>query len=214
MNIYRIVDKENYLNGIITNEKVVDHNINTFEYDGEEYIHFFVLPEHADIYQKSIYDRIGIYSLVLQCDVPYSLLKDNCGVGMYNYYNYESLIPFLEVRLNVNDFDNKFVIGVAHEVPDFWKNKTVYNRYLNNVVMGKGQGCVLDIDLYVDGMCKDVKPEVNENFNFFEYFEKKDIIDNKSNNAKSLQTYNNMKMERTSKSFKHKIKSILSKKNR
>lgn len=47
MKLYRVIQAEN-------NIKNNDCNgVNTFKYSkNEEYIHFFLLPEHAEIYQK------------------------------------------------------------------------------------------------------------------------------------------------------------------
>ena len=43
MCIYRVVDKEQYINGNILN-KAWD-GVNTFKYDeNKEYVHFFILP--------------------------------------------------------------------------------------------------------------------------------------------------------------------------
>ena len=213
MEIYRVVDKKNYLNGRISNGNINKSVVNTFEYDDEEYLHFFVLPEHAEIYQKRVYDSRGLDSLILKCDVPFSMLKDNFGAGMYKYYKKISVTPFLEVRLKAKDFDNKQVIGVAHEVPFFWKDEKIYNKYLNDVVEGRGEESLLDIDLSKDIIEQiEVNPKLNKNFNFFEYFPRKEFNETSKTQKKEIQTYKDMQRGKSNKSLKDKIKNVFTKK--
>ena len=158
----------------------------------EDYIHFFVLPESAQAYQSFKYSNKKIKSLIMQCDIPYELLKDNFGFGMYTRLEPESeysfvgnrgmlmmildtrvRYPFIEVRLNKGQFDNSMISDVSDTVKPEWLNPRIYNRYLKDVVKRKHD---VVSPLYC---CKNhhnpSRVKANEDFKFLHYFPKSEL---------------------------------------
>ena len=103
MILYRVIPKDNE---DISNTPWI--GINSFNYDDEDYLHFFILPENVQILQYRKYKINNIDSLIIRCDIPYNLIE--FGIGLYNwYYNYK-LVPFLEARIKRKYFKQEFII--------------------------------------------------------------------------------------------------------
>lgn len=161
MKLYRVVkDQKNFMN-----EEVI--GANSFIYDeGETYYHFFILPENAITYQKVLYDNQGLSSLIYQCDIPYEVIKNNFGIGMYHWYYEDKRTPFLECRLNEKEFKKKYIIDKCEYVKDEWENKEIYYRFMKNCVDESKPLKSFD----------GVHATINEDFNFLDYFPKEDLI--------------------------------------
>ena len=208
MYIYRVIEKERFLDGKITNK--VWYGVNTFEYDQtEEYLHFFILPEHAEIFQTLKYKNNHVDSYVLQCEVPYSLIKDKFGIGMYKWYNARVKTPFLEVRIKKSDFTKQMVVGISPEVQDTWTNDAIYSRYLNRIVNDSNPNKEFPVILKLNknGLIENAK--INPEFNFLNYFPLEQIKEENLTND-----YDRDIVEivlKNKQSFISKIKKVLSK---
>lgn len=180
MYLYRVIDKKRYLNGNYDNisGKI---GVNTFDYkDGEEYIHFFILPEAAEIYQGLRFVNINSDSVITRWDIPYVLLKDSFGVGIYRWYSPFCKHPFLEVRLNKNVLKREMVVDVSDVVLDEWRDEIIYNRYLNSVRVIDMEGECLEYPLFIDFKDNvryqvERNPVINPKFNFLNYFPLEDL---------------------------------------
>lgn len=218
MFLYRVIEKEKYINGKFIN-KVWD-GVNTFNYDNnEEYLHFFLLPESAEIYQRLKYTNNDIESVVIKCDIPYSMIKNNFGVGMYRWYYPRTRSSFLEVRLNKKDFDNSMVIEVSDNVEECWKNKAIYSRYINKIINTRNINRDRPVKITLDNNGAIEKVELNEEFNFLNYVPLDQLgMENLENDYNEdiviEEDYNNRKIEKTNKSFLDKLKSLFNKKSR
>ena len=212
MYIYRVVDEYKYMSSNYLNDG--EHGVNSFEYEeGEEYVHFFVLPESAEIYQQDIEKNVGINTLILKCEVPYDLLKDNFGIGMYEWYGTVK-DPVLEVRLKKSDFNNDMIVGISHQMQPHWKNKKIYARYLENVVDPVKHP--LNVDSNKDVMSQmSSKPIVDPRFNFLNYFPNDQLQrEGLRNSYCHYNEYDEVKVDSASKSFKDKLKALFSKRSK
>lgn len=208
MYIYRIMDKGRFFDGSISNFQPSEPNVNTFEYDGEEYIHFFVLPEQAGIYKKMFYDEKGLKSLTLQFSVPEYMLKDNFGVGMYRCKEDSMMVPFLEVRLKKKDLDREMIEEISSEMMDSWLDKDVYKQYSKDIEKIEGEKSPILLDITKNLIDQtEVNPKLNPNFNFFKYFPGTPECEN---NIKE-ENYNNSKIRKLSKSLINEVKKIFNK---
>lgn len=160
MKVYRVIKDEESL----LNEDTIGENSFNYE-EGTEYLHFFILPENANTYQRVKYYNQGLSSTVYQCDIPYEILKDNFGVGMYLWYYEDHRTAFLECRIKKQDFKEEFIVDKAYGVPSEWENKHIYYRFLKNCV---------DFNNALKNNIGE-KIELNENFNFLDYFPKGDL---------------------------------------
>lgn len=160
MKLYRVVHDEKKL----LNEKFLGHN--SFEYEkGVDYIHFFLLPENAISFQRVMYYNQGLDSRVLQCDIPYEIIKDNFGVGLYGWYLEDKRTPFLECRIKAKDFKKKYIKKVEYEVDPAWENKDIYYRFLKS--------CVDNTDPIE--RLNGIKIILNKDFKYEDYFPKEDL---------------------------------------
>lgn len=220
MFLYRVVSKDTFLSRG-TNDSFT--GINTFKYeDGEEYMHFFIIPELANVYQLLKYDNENEESIVLKCDLPYSLIKDNFGAGIYKYFNLRKRDPFIEVRIKKADFDKSMIVEMSDKVKEEWKNKAIYSRYMSRIIKGNDE-CVVEYndDFSTYGAEKYDHPSLNSNFNFLNYFPLKELekegLKNDYDNDDieySLEDtiISNNKEVKPNKSFIEKLKSIFTKK--
>lgn len=164
MKLYRVIEEG--ITDFLNTDSI--KGVNTFHYDNDDqYIHFFVLPENAEIYQKLKYENINKKSIVLQCDLPLSLIKDNLGAGMYQWYFLGKRHPFLEVKIKKEDFKDDYIIDSSDKVKDEWKNKEIYNRYL---IHGINNLEPITIKSFIP-----FNVEINPKFNFLHYFPKEDL---------------------------------------
>ena len=220
MYLYRVVEKDKYVQGKVINGYF--EGVNTFAYNNiQDYLHFFVLPESAEIYQQLKYKNANKESVVLKCDIPYSFLKDNFGVGMYSWYKLKAKSPFLEVRLNKFDFENSMVIEVADKVKEEWKNEAIYNRYLNKVIYGSSVNRDNPISITFDSNFSIHKVELKPTFNFLNYFPldqlKKENLENdyKEDIIEYVKSpYLNKRIEISNKTFLNRIKTFFNRKKR
>lgn len=218
MFLYRVIEKEKYINGNIVN--TVWEGANTFKYvSNQEYIHFFLLPESAQIYQLLKYKNRNIESVVIKCDVPYAVIENNFGVGMYRWYDPKIRSPFLEVRLNTEEFDKSMIIEVSDNVEEGWKNKTIYSRYLNKIINRKNIHRDIPSSVTLNDYGEIEKVELNNGFNFLNYFpleqlNKENLKNDYKEDAIVESSYNNTKIENFNKSFKDKLKSIFKKRSK
>lgn len=127
MHLYRVLEKQN---SILNQEK---RGWNFFDYDEDvKYLHFFILPEHAEIYQKVMYKNTDSY--VMQVDIPYHVISPHFGLGKYMWYFPDEASYFLEVRIPLSEFKTEYIKVVRNNVSLKWKNPHIYKRYLNNMV--------------------------------------------------------------------------------
>ena len=178
MYLYRVIDQERFLNGQIDNEKNENKIVSTFEYDGEEYIHFFILPEDAEMYQKHVYADKKKQSFITKWDIPYSVIKDNFGIGLYTYYS-SYLDPVLEVCLNRNELKRDMLKECSKEMYEGWKNKTIRDRYMKCLGLELSK-TYIENPLYLDYDEDwyeqfEVNPRLNPKFNFLNYFPVEDL---------------------------------------
>lgn len=175
MNLYRVVQSGNN----ITNNDF--KGVNTFNYaENEEYLHFFILPEHAEIYKQLKYTNNSIPSLIYKVDIPYEVIKDCFGAGMYTYYQPKVKNAFLEVRIKKQDFDKKYIVDQSENIKTEWKNNEIFQRYLYNCV--RNDFIITEDYKYVE-KCQPVnilsyeslKVEINKDFNFLHYFSQNDL---------------------------------------
>ena len=169
-----------------SNNLNTEFGINTFNYQNEEkYIHFYILPEHADILQIHKYYINNIDSYILKCNIPYKLLE--FGIGLYNVNNYKK-IPFLEARVKLKDFKKEYLIEKQNMVLATWYDSNIFERYLINCVYNK---CFYFIDKKNDII------KLNNNFNFLYYFKKDDLEREniKVDNYPIIKDYNVLKKE-------------------
>lgn len=221
MLVYRVIEKDKYEEGKITNSTWSGYN--TFNYDnGEEYIHFFLLPESASIFQKLRYMNCKIDSIATKWDIPYKLLKDNFGAGMYRYYDSKILHPFLEVRVKKSDLKKEMMVD-SNETFDEWFNEEIHNRYLESVVnAGKNYLRIKNFqELLSFDYNKNIEdqltknPKLNPKFNFLNYFPKSELDKEGLESDYYIEPdYNNVKVESISDKLKERIKSLFSKKKR
>ena len=199
MYLYRVMKRDRYLEGNITNEE--NKGLNSFVYDeGEEYVHFFILPEFAESYQQKKYNIETNESVVLKCDVPYSIIKDNFGIGMYDWYSHFP-DPIAEVRLNKNEFNSNMVVDVYDSVPKNIKNKKIFDRYIKTAIEDLYSPLYIDPneDLFVQ---LEKKPIVNPEFNFLNYFSNEELEkENLTNDYRPLIYYKDTKIETLSKNL-------------
>ena len=178
MYLYRVIEKERFLNGKIDNEKSETGIVNTFEYDDEEYIHFFVMPEDAELYQEYVFSDKKKDSFITRWNIPYSLIKDNFGVGLYMYYsNYND--PLLEVRINKKDLKRSMLEECSKVMHDDWNNQAIHNRYLKCLGLELSK-VHMEHPLYInfdedwfDQL--EQHPRLNPKFNFLNYFPVEDL---------------------------------------
>ena len=180
MYLYRVIEKESFLEGKLTNKKRDEERINTFNYNGEEYVHFFVLPECAEIYQKLAYTNNGLESFITKWNIPYSLIKEGFGVGLYRYYSPKHRDPFLEVYISKNKLKRSMLEECSKEMYDGWKNNAIYNRYLECLGLELSSK-KMEHPLYFD--CNEsfidqleLHPRLNPKFNFLNYFPVEDLV--------------------------------------
>ena len=160
MILYRVIPA-NTCN--ISNSKEI--GLNTFNYDNNDYLHFFILPENAGELQNRKYTINNQKSLVLRCDIPYELLE--FGVGLYSWYYHTKLVPFLEARVKKCDFKNFFIKETLTYVKHEWKNSGIFKRYLIN--------CIYNQRVFTYTNLNKTKLVLNPNFNFLHYFNKSDL---------------------------------------
>lgn len=137
------------------------YGLNSFDYDKENYIHFFLLPENAEIYQILRYKNNDIPSEIIKCDIPYFKIKNNFGIGMYKYYHPKYKSPFLKCIIPLEQFDKSMILEKEKKVPASWKNSEIYKRYLIECVYL--HRCLLHND-------SENKIRLNREFNFLHYF--------------------------------------------
>ena len=152
MILYRVIPKE---------KQETEKGINSFTYDDKEYIHFYILPEHAEIIQIHKYYIKDKKSYILKCNIPYQLLE--FGIGLYSWNGYKN-IPFLEARIKKNDFLETYILGIYNKVNEKWKNHKIYERYLVYCVYSNFFKFI-----------KNDKVIFNSNFNFLHYFNIDDL---------------------------------------
>lgn len=84
MLVYRCCSREEilfYLDGRKYQKSFKSYGTNTFSYDEEvDYIHFFLYPESASYFGKSVSNVFGIIS----CDIPDEILENHFGYGYYS----------------------------------------------------------------------------------------------------------------------------------
>ncbi len=142
--------------------------LNTFDYNDEkEYYHFFILPENAEVYKHIKTQMENKTYYVFKCDIPYELIKNNFGVGMYNWYYPHKKTPFLEVRINKNDFNEGFILEKSPIVKKEWLNEEIYNRFMKDCVDSLKPINILNYD--------PLEVQLNKEFNFLDYFTKEDL---------------------------------------
>ena len=178
MYLYRVIDHDRFLNGQIDNEKSENKIVSTFEYDDEEYIHFFILPEDATMYQKDVFSGKNKASFVTRWDIPYSVIKDSFGIGLYTYYS-SYLDPVLEVRVKRNELKRDMLKECSKEIHEGWKNKTIHDRYLRCLGLELSR-TYIENPLYLDYDGDwyeqfEVNPRLNPKFNFLNYFPVEDL---------------------------------------
>lgn len=214
MYIYRVMNQQRFFEGKITNSAPLKKNVNTFEYDGDEYVHFFILPEQAEMYKNMYYDCRGLKSIILKCDVPVSLLKSNFGIGMYRCEEDTMMVPFLEVRLNKKEFHRDMIEGISSEVIYRWLDEDVYYQYTKDISNMGGDRYPIAIDITKNVINQtEEEPKINPNFNFFEYFPRQDL-ESAGLWTKSKETYNNSRIKSFSKKLKEKIQCLFDKNKR
>ena len=160
MILYRVIPKNNQN---IINKKWI--GINSFEYDNQEYLHFYILPEHVNFLKKIKYDYNKIDSIILKCDIPYNLLE--FGIGLYKWYYYLKKVPFLEARIKAIDFKLGYIKEISDNIEPNWLNENIFNRYLINCIYN--QRCFI----YINKEKNIIKN--NPNFNYLHYFNKDDL---------------------------------------
>lgn len=164
MILYRVVDNDK---SIINKESV---GCNSFNYDkNTDYLHFFILPENAKVYKKLKYDNENKKSFVYKCDIPYKIIKNNFGIGMYRWYFPSIRTPFLEVRIKKSDFVEEFIVEKSDKIKDEWCNKEIYNRFVDLCVDKREP--IISIHHHPF-----FKLELNDNFNYLDYFSKEDLL--------------------------------------
>lgn len=205
--VYRVMNPNNFFDGCMTNSKPYELNANTYEYnDGEEYVHFFILPEQADLYKKMFYDEHLFKSVVLQCDIPEGLIKDGLGVGMYRLKEDTMMEPFLEVRLKAEDFDMSMVTSISEKMVRDWYNKEIYNKYQKAIEKIEWDKSPILVDVSKNVRYQtEVQPKLNPKFNFFDYFPREDM----RKSRKYEYVYEETKVKRISKKMKEKIQKLL-----
>ena len=161
MILYRVIPKSNK---DISNQKI--NGLNSFSYQNDEYIHFFILPEHVEYLQFRKYSIDNIDSIILKCDIPYHLLE--FGVGLYSWYYHFKLVPFLEARIKKQNFNNSFIKETSNYVKHEYKNNEIYKRYLINCIYNQ------TVFKYQDNEKK--KLIINKHFNFLHYFNQDDLL--------------------------------------
>ena len=201
MILYRVVSK----NKEITIDK--SKGINTFKYlDGVDYLHFFILPENAKVFKLLRYDNEREDSIVYKCDIPYQLIKDNFGCGMYRWFSPRKHTPFLEVRIKKDNFRDDFIVEKSSYVKDEWFNEEIYNRFLASCVDSCEPVNILNFN--------PLEVQLNENFNFLDYFFKEDLVKNEiqiSNYPKPVDIKNIEYLKYTTSTNTNKLKTILCK---
>jgi len=167
MFVYRVIPRNNteYINEIW-------EGINTFDYSKPiSYIHFFLLPEFAEALQE-MKDLVGDPPTdVLKFDIPYSILKDNFGVGMYKvskWYPRIVRIPLLECRIEYKIFKKEWLVDREPHILDSWKNKEILDRYILHCAYNKE--CIK----YFNSDTLEVA--LNTHFNFLDYFPISELI--------------------------------------
>lgn len=202
MKLYRVVQSDNN----ITNSDF--NGVNTFDYaENEEYLHFFVLPEHAEIYKLLKYTNKNKSSLIYQVDIPYEVIKDCFGAGMYTYYHPRIRNAFLEVRIKKQDFDKKFIVDKSENIKPEWKNDEIYQRYLYHCVWDDAwnRKCFKyvkrcrPVHILSKNYSEDLKVELNKDFNFLHYFPQKDLDKENINVADYPQKLENIEVKTTEK---------------
>lgn len=161
MILYRVILNANN----ISNPKI--NGLNSFNYqDNIEYLHFYILPENAEIIQLDKYYQ-GISTYILKCDIPYEIIKDNFGVGLYTWYYRFKKVPFLEVRIKKEDFIPNFIIDKSGYINALWKNHFIFERYLINCIYNQ------TVFTYIDKSHSTLK--LRKDFNFLHYFSRDDL---------------------------------------
>ena len=187
MILYRVIPKNN---PTISNKKT--KGINTFKYDEKiDYLHFFILPQNAYIYQLLQYGQNNIESIILKCDIP--LNKLTFGVGLYFWYYRFKRVPFLEARINTNDFQKEYIKEISSYVRHEWNNFEIFKKYLINCIYNQKAFTYIDKENYII--------KLNPNYNFLEYFtkddlEKENIILNNSSKDESLRDLKKKELSR------------------
>jgi len=177
---------------------------NTFDYsDNQKYMHFFILPECAKIYQKLKYENLNKKSLILKCNIPFSLIKNNFGCGMYRWFKPHIRTPFLEARIKYEEFNESMILDVTESAINDWENKEIYERFLFTTVYHTDCS---PIEIKLDE--KNNKTiSLNPKFNFLHFFPKEQLIAenitcedypiSNNSNCSTLKDYNNLKIKRT-----------------
>ena len=158
MILYRVISNNN--------SNKTEFGINSFNYNSDDYIHFFILPENAEIFQIGKYTIKNQKSLILKCDISYNLLE--FGVGLYSWYYHFKFVPFLEVRIKKKDFSTSFIMETSTYIKNEWKNTSIFKRYLIN--------CIYNQNVFTYVNFKKNSIILNQNFNFLYYFNEFDLI--------------------------------------
>lgn len=164
MIVYRVVPKNS------SDHEPMTDGVNTFDYEqGEQYLHFFILPENVEVFQLLAYKNRNIDSEILQCDIPFKLIKNNFGAGMYRWYDPKIRTAFPEVRIKAADFSEKFVVQKSDEVKKQWKDEKIYSKFMSDCTERKNSPVsILSFE--------PLKVKLRKDFNFLDYFKKDDLI--------------------------------------
>ncbi len=166
MFVYRVIPRKNteYINEIF-------EGINTFDYSEPcAWIHFFLLPEFAEALQE-MKDYINDNPTdILKFDIPYYMLRDNFGVGMYKvtkWYPRIGRIPLLECRIKYRYLNKDWLVDRVPYVLDSWKNKEILDRYIFHCAYNRECINFFNSDTLV--------VQLNKHFNFLDYFPKEEL---------------------------------------
>ena len=166
MFVYRVIPKTNteYINEIW-------EGINTFDYSEPcAWIHFFLLPEFAEALQEMKDYIEDPPTDILKFDIPYYMLKDNFGVGMYKvtkWYPRIGRIPLLECRIKYKDLKKEWFIDREEHVLNSWKDKEILDRYILHCAYNKECIRFFNPDT--------LEVSLNTHFNFLDYFPKSEL---------------------------------------
>ena len=167
MFVYRVIPRKNteYINEIW-------EGINTFDYsEPATWIHFFLLPEFAEELKEMKSYIKEEPTDILKFDIPYQMLKDNFGVGMYKvikWYPRIGRIPLLECRIKYKDLKKEYFVDREPYVLEEWKNKEKLDRYIFHCAYNKECIKYFNSDTF--------EVVLNKDFNFLDYFPKKELL--------------------------------------
>ncbi len=167
MYVYRVIPRKNieYINPRW-------EGINTFDYSEPiAWIHFFLLPEFAEELQdmKSYVNEEP--TDILKFDIPYPLLENNFGVGMYKvtkWYPRIGRIPLLECRIPYKLLKKEYLVAREPFVKEEWKNKEILDRYILH--------CAYNRECIKYFNSDDLVVALNPHFNFLDYFPKSELV--------------------------------------